>query len=75
MLLLLRNYALPPALRLKPSFLPIATRHFLTTSHNLSEAEPVSKVKKTGVTKVKTKPPRSKSIKNVTSKKKLNVEH
>jgi histone H3/H4 len=32
MLLLLRNYTLVPALRLKPSVLPVATRHFLATS-------------------------------------------
>jgi len=33
-LLLLRNYTLASALRLKPSVLPVATRHFLTTSPN-----------------------------------------
>jgi histone H3/H4 len=32
MLLLLRNYTLVPALRLKPSVVPVATRHFLATS-------------------------------------------
>lgn len=39
MLSLLRNYTLVSAFRLKPSVLPIATRHFLTTSPNNSPAK------------------------------------
>jgi histone H3/H4 len=36
MWLLLRNYTLVPALRLKPSVVPVATRHFLATSYQKS---------------------------------------
>ena len=59
MLLLLKNYALAPAFRLKCSVIPVATRHFLTTSPNHSP----SPTQKTG-----DKPKRCESIKSFLSK-------
>jgi hypothetical protein len=72
MLLLFRNYTLAPAFRLKPSVIPVATRHFLSTSSN-NQSPPLAqgtgkKPKAAEKPKTAEKPKHCKSIKNVISK-------